>query len=301
MPAQSSKDTEKDVPRRPAQTENNMRQKSRKKSGNGNAHVPGHRLAALRTAFPLTLPVMAGYVFLGITYGILMVSQGLPPWLPIVTAAVIYTGSMEFLLASILVSSFNPLSAFATAVMVGARHLFYGISMLDKYRNMGWKKFYLVYTTSDETFAVNYSANIPADIDRGWFYLWVSLLDQSYWVIGSALGGLAGTLITFNTKGLDFVMTAMFVTIFMNQWLKDGEGFHDFFRNHVSELVGLGASVFCLILFGADRFIIPTMGLILAVLTLSRRWLEPVVDRQQDAAASADEIKEHTQQEDKKE
>ena len=179
----------------------------------------GDSFAALKTSFPLTLPVMAGYVFLGITYGILMVSQGLPPWLPVVTAAVIYTGSMEFLLADILVSSFHPLSAFATAVMVGARHLFYGISMLDKYRHMGWKKFYLIYTTSDETFAVNYSADIPENVDKSWFYFWVSLLDQLYWIAGAALGGLAGTLITFNTRGLDFVMTAMFVTIFMYQGL----------------------------------------------------------------------------------
>lgn len=229
---------------------------------------------ALRTAFPLTLPVMAGYVFLGITYGILMVSQGLPPWLPVVTAAVIYTGSMEFLLADILVSSFHPLSAFATAVMVGARHLFYGISMLDKYRHMGWKKFYLIYTTSDETFAVNYSADIPENVDKSWFYFWVSLLDQAYWIAGAALGGLAGTLITFNTRGLDFVMTAMFVTIFMNQWLKDGEGFRHLFRNHISEFVGLFASVLCLLLFGADRFIIPAMLLILGILTVFRKWID---------------------------
>lgn len=234
----------------------------------------GDSFAALKTSFPLTLPVMAGYVFLGITYGILMVSQGLPPWLPVVTAAVIYTGSMEFLLADILVSSFHPLSAFATAVMVGARHLFYGISMLDKYRHMGWKKFYLIYTTSDETFAVNYSADIPENVDKSWFYFWVSLLDQAYWIAGAALGGLAGTLITFNTRGLDFVMTAMFVTIFMNQWLKDGEGFRHLFRNHISEFVGLSASVLCLLLFGADRFIIPAMLMILGILTVFRKWID---------------------------
>lgn len=125
---------------------------------------------AFKFAFPRTLPVLTGYVFLGITYGMLMSTQGFPVWLPTVTAFVIYTGSMEFLMVSILASSFHPLSAFATAIMVGARHLFYGISMLSKYRNMGWKKFYLIYTTSDETFSVNYSAVIPDTIDRGWFY-----------------------------------------------------------------------------------------------------------------------------------
>ncbi len=240
------------------------------------ASAPGRgRRAALRWAFPLTLPVMAGYVFLGITYGILMVRQGLPAWLPIVTAAVVYTGSMEFLLTSILVSSFNPASAFATAIMVGARHLFYGLSMLGKYSGTGWKKFYLIFTTSDETFAVNYSAEIPDDIDRGWFYFWVSLLDQCYWIAGAALGGFFGSLITFSTKGIDFVMTAMFVTIFMNQWMKDGDGLDGFFAQHVSEFVGIFGSLICLMIFGPDHFIIPTMAVILAALTL----LRPKLDR----------------------
>ena len=232
------------------------------------------RIRALQYAFPLTIPVMAGYVFLGITYGVLMVSKGMPFFTPIITAAIVYTGSMEFLLVDILVSAFNPVAAFVTALMVGARHLFYGISMLDKYRNMGWKKFYLIYTTSDETFAVNYSAELPEDIDRSWFYFWVSLLDQGYWILGTSLGGIFGSLINFNTKGLDFVMTAMFVTIFMNQWLADGEGLKDFFKNHISELIGIFGSVICLLIFGAQRFIVPTMIVILAALTLLRPRLE---------------------------
>ncbi len=243
------------------------------------------RIKALKAAFPLTIPVMAGYVFLGMTYGILMVTKGLPFYLPIITAAVVYTGSMEFLLAEILVSAFNPAAAFATALMVGARHLFYGIAMLDRYKDMGWKKFYLIYTTSDETFAVNYSADIPEDMDRSWFYFWVSLLDQSYWIVGTTLGGIFGTLITFNTKGLDFVMTAMFVTIFMNQWLKDGEGMKGFFRNHISEFVGLGGSILCLMIFGADRFIIPTMIVIFTALTL----LRPKLDTEMAAEQEKDE------------
>lgn len=148
------------------------------------------RKSALRFAFPKTIPVLTGYVFLGITYGILMTMNGFPVWLPILTALVIYTGSMEFLLTDILLSSFNPLSAMATAFMVGARHLFYGISMLSKYRNMGWKKFYLIYTTSDETFSVNYSMDVPENIDRGWTYFWVSFLDQD--VLGCWCGNRGG-------------------------------------------------------------------------------------------------------------
>lgn len=232
------------------------------------------RIKALKACFPSTLPVLAGYIFLGITYGILMVTNGFPFWLPILTAAVVYTGSMEFLLTSILLSSFHPLSAFATAFMVGARHLFYGLSMLGKYKNTGWKKFYLIYTTSDETFAINYAAEIPEGIDRGWYYFWVSLLDQCYWIAGAAIGGLCGSMITFNTRGLDFVMTAMFTVIFLNQWLKDSERGLGFLRGHISELIGIGASVICLLIAGPDRFLIPSMILILVLLTVFRRRLE---------------------------
>lgn len=228
----------------------------------------GAAAPAFRAAAPLTIPVMTGYLFLGMTYGILMVTSGFPIFYPILTAVIVYTGSMEFLLVSILLSPFHPLACFMTALMVGARHLFYGISMLDRYKGTGWKKFYLIYTTSDETFAVNYSAQIPDGIDRGWFYFAVSLLDQLYWVAGTALGAFFGSRITFNTRGLDFVMTAMFVTIFMNQWLKDKK------RGHLSEIIGVLGSLLCLLIFGPDRFIIPAMAVILAALTLLRPVLE---------------------------
>lgn len=230
--------------------------------------------AALKASFPSTIPVLAGYVFLGITYGILMTANGFPMWLPSLTALIIYTGSMEFLMVDILLSSFNPLSAFVTALMVGARHIFYGLSMLSKYRNTGWKKFYLIYTTSDETFAVNYAAEIPEEIDRSWYYFWVSFLDQMYWVAGSTIGALFGTFIHFPTKGLDFVMTAMFLVILLNQWLKDGTKGKTIIKDHASELTGIGASVLCLLIFGPDNFIVPTMLVILGVLTLLRPWLE---------------------------
>lgn len=241
------------------------------KNSSRSGTAPGPAGKALRAAFPQTIPVLTGYLFLGITYGVLMSSAGFPVWLPMLTALVIYTGSMEFLMVSILTSSFNPLSAFATAVMVGARHLFYGLSMLTKYRNMGWKKFYLIYSTSDETFAVNYSAEIPEGTDRGWYYFWVSFLDQMYWTAGATIGGVAGSLISADLRGLDFVMTAMFTVIFLQQWEKDSTGNMNVLKAHISELTGIAGSVICLLLFGPDRFIIPAMVLILAVLLLLRR------------------------------
>lgn len=229
------------------------------------------RPEALKAAFPRTIPVLTGYVFLGMTYGILMRTSGFSFVYPMITSLLIYTGSMEFLMVRILASSFNPASAFATAIMVGARHIFYGISMLEKYNNTGKKKFYLIYTTSDETFAVNYSTEIPADIDKGWFCFWVSFLDQMYWFAGATIGGLLGGVITFNTEGLDFVMTAMFIVILMDQWCRDGTALKTILRDHVSELTGIFGSIICLALFGPDQFIIPTMIVILAALAFMKR------------------------------
>jgi 4-azaleucine resistance transporter AzlC len=218
-----------------------------------------------KKALPLTFPVMAGYIFLGSTYGILMVTNGFPIWLPVLTAALIYTGSMEFLMAEILTSSFNPAAAFLTAFMVGARHLFYGLSMLKKYRGCGPAKLYLIYTTSDETFAINYNADI-SNFDKTRFYTAVSLLDQLYWIVGTLIGSLFGSLISFNTKGLDFVMTAMFISILSDQWMRDS--------CHLPEIIGLLSSLLCLLLFGAEHFLIPSMILILILLILNRSYIE---------------------------
>ena len=221
---------------------------------------------ALRAAAPQTIPVLAGYFVLGMGYGIYVQSLGLPVWMPMLMGTVVYGGSLEFVLASLLLSAFSPLSAFLMALMIQARHLFYGISMLEKYKGMGWKKPYLIYAMCDETFSVNYTAEIPEGVDRGWFYFFVSLLDEFYWFLGATLGGILGGLLRFNTEGLDFVMTAMFVVIFMDQWLKE--------KHHFSAWIGLIASVACLLIFGADNFLIPTMICILVALTALRKPVE---------------------------
>ena len=178
----------------------------------------------------------------------------------------IFAGSAEFIAVNLLLGAFNPLQALVVTLMINARHLFYGISMLDKYKGTGWKKFYLIFGMCDESFSINYTADIPEDVDKGWFMFFVTLLNHFYWFFGAALGGVFGSLIHFNTEGLEFVMTAMFVVIFMEQWLKD--------KKHTSELLGLGLSALCLFVFGADRFIIPAMAAILGMLTLLRKTLE---------------------------
>lgn len=221
---------------------------------------------AFRYAFPHTIPIFAGFWFLGITYGVYMHVSGFSFVYPMLMSMTIFTGSMEFVTANMLLGGFHPLQAFVMAILIGARHLFYGISMLDKFRGMGWKKFFLIYGMCDETFSINYSAEIPQDVDRGWFMLFVTVLNYLYWVTGATMGGLFGSLIHFNTQGLDFAMTAMFVVIFMEQWIKD--------KKHTSQFVGLGASVLCLIVFGADSFMVPTMLVILFFLTILRRKRE---------------------------
>ncbi len=227
-------------------------------------------LPALRAAFPKTIPIFAGFWFLGLTYGIYMHTAGFSFWYPMLMSLTIFAGSVEFVAVNLLLGAFNPVQAFVMALMINARHLFYGISMLDRYNGTGWKKFYLIFGMCDESFSINYTAEIPPDVDRGWFMFFVTLLNHLYWFTGATLGGIFGSLIQFNTEGLEFVVTAMFVVIFLEQWLKE--------QRHTSSLLGLALSLLCLLAFGAERFIIPAMLAILGVLTLLRAPLEKGVD-----------------------
>lgn len=211
-------------------------------------------------AFPHTIPIFAGFWFLGMTYGIYMRTSGFNFWYPMLMSLTVFAGSMEFVAVNLLLGAFNPLQALAMTLMINARHLFYGISLLDRYKGLGWKKPYLIFGLCDESFSINYTANIPADVDRGWFMFFVTVLNHFYWFSGSTIGGIFGSLIQFSTEGLDFVMTAMFVVIFLEQWKKD--------RDHTSAMLGLFVSLGCLVLFGAEQFMIPAMLLLLGIFAL---------------------------------
>ncbi len=224
---------------------------------------------ALEAAFPHTLPIMAGFLFLGMAYGIYAHSLGFSFVYPMVMALTIFAGSMEFVAMDLLLGAFNPLGAFLLALMVNARHLFYGIAMLDKYRNTGKKEGYLIFGMCDESFSINCTAAIPGGVDAGWFMFFVTLLNQIYWVLGATLGGLMGNIIPFNTQGLDFVMTALFIVLFLEQWFKE--------KNHASALIGIVVSVAAFILLGGSAFIIPAMIVILALLILLRSRLDQEV------------------------
>lgn len=221
---------------------------------------------AFRCAFPYTIPIFAGFCFLGLTYGIYMNALGFSFWYPMLMSLIIFAGSMEFVTANLLLGAFNPLQALVMTLMINARHLFYGISMLDKYRGTGLKKFYLIFGMCDESFSINYTARIPEGIDGGWFMFFVTLLNHFYWFSGATLGGIFSTMLHFDTKGLEFVLTAMIVVIFLEQWLKD--------TRRLSGLAGIGLSLLCRLAFGPENFILPSMAAILIVLTALRGRLE---------------------------
>lgn len=224
------------------------------------------KINALKAAFPHTIPVLAGFLFLGIAYGIYMRVSGFSFLYPMLTALTVFGGSLEFVTVTMLLGTFAPLQTLIMALLIQARHLFYGISMLDRFKGVGRKKIYLIFGMCDETFSINCSAEIPDGVDRGWFMFFVTMLNHFYWVSGSTIGGLLGSLLTFNSDGLNFVMTAMFVVIFIEQLMKD--------RQHITALIGAVISALCLIIFGADSFLIPTMACILCALTLLRKPVE---------------------------
>lgn len=223
---------------------------------------------ALLAAFPYTTPILAGFAFLGFAYGVYMNVMGFPFYYPFLLALVIFGGSLEFVAVSLLLAPFAPLATFLLALLIQARHLFYGLSLFDTYRGLGWKRFFLIYGLCDETFSIVFTAKrrLPRDVDRGWFMLWITWLNEGYWVLSALLGGLVGGMLPFDTTGLGFVMTAMFVVIFLEQWLHES--------CHATAMLGILAAGGCLALFGAQSFMVPAMVIILLALLLARRPLE---------------------------
>ena len=220
---------------------------------------------ALRKAFPLTLPVMAGFLFLGISYGVLMHGAGLGPGWTFLTSFLVFAGSMQYVAITLFLARFDPLYALLVTLMVNARHMFYGLSMLGKIEKAGRFKPYVIFAMCDETFSILCAEDPPEGVDSGWFMFFVALLNRWYWILGGLCGSLLGGLLTFDTKGLDFALTAMFVVIFLNQWLKK--------ENRPGALVGVGCSVLTLMIFGPDGFVIPAMALMLAVFALTSKRL----------------------------
>ena len=215
----------------------------------------------VRTAFLDTVPVMTGYVFLGFGFGILMHQNGFGVLWAAAMSLFIYAGSMQYVAVPLLASGAGLLTAALTAFVVNARHLFYGISMVERYKGAP-KKPYLIFALTDETYSLVSQIQESDDASRHGYCFLVSLFDHCYWVGGTILGSLAGSLIPINYEGIDFVLTALFVTIFVEQWLST--------KDHRPAVIGAASTALCLLLFGADVFLIPSMGLIAGLLILLR-------------------------------
>ncbi|WP_325201047.1 AzlC family ABC transporter permease [Oscillibacter sp.] len=218
---------------------------------------------ALGAAFPVTVPVLTGYVCLGLAYGVLMAANGYGPLWSALMSAIGFCGSMQYAVIPILAAGFEPLQAFLLTLMVNARHVLYGLSMLERYRGLGWARFPLIYTLSDETFSLVSTLDPPEGVARRDFFLCISLLDYGYWVSGTALGGLLGSVLTFNATGLDFALTALFVVLFLEQW-KEPE-------RRGAGIVGAACAAVSLAVFGPDNLVIPAMIMILAILLGGRK------------------------------
>ncbi|MFA9463279.1 MAG: AzlC family ABC transporter permease [Velocimicrobium sp.] len=220
---------------------------------------------AFKVAFPNTIPVLTGFLALGMAYGVLMNTKGYGVLWAVLMSAIAFCGSMQFVAITLLTMVFDPIQAFLLSLMVNARHLFYGISMLEKYKGLGKVKPFLIYVLCDETFSISSSVEPPEGISRKYFYLSISMLDYSYWITGTLIGGLLGNFVTFDTTGLDFVLTALFVVLFLEQWKES--------QNRISGLIGIGSTILALLLFGQDNLVIPAMIIILVILMIGRNKL----------------------------
>lgn len=215
----------------------------------------------VKQAFVDTIPVLTGYLVLGFGFGIILKANGYGIFLAFVMSLIIYAGSMQYVAIGLLTSGASLITAAITTLMVNARHLFYGISMLEKYKNTGKRKLYLIFALTDETYSLvcNDNPSISAT-ERKNYYFFVSLFNQIYWIIGSVLGAVIGSLVKFNSEGIDFALTALFLTVFIEQWLTT--------KRHTSAIIGVVASVVCLVLFGSENFLIPAMLIISLLLCL---------------------------------
>ena len=217
----------------------------------------------VKQAFIATIPVLTGYLVLGFGFGIILKANGYGIGVAFLMSLFIYAGSMQYVAIDLLAGGASLITAAITTLMVNARHLFYGISMLDKYKNMRKRKPYLIFALTDETYSLVCNENPQISEERRKdYYLLVSMFNQIYWITGSLLGSAVGSLVNFNSEGIDFALTALFLTVFIEQWMA--------VKNHTPALIGVGVSVICLVLFGGDKFLIPTMLVIFVLLCLQK-------------------------------
>ncbi len=221
---------------------------------------------AFRAAFPYTIPVLTGYLFIGIAFGVMYQEKGYNLIWAAVMSILVYAGSGQYLAVNFFAPGVTFVQVIFMTFMVNVRHIFYGLSLLERFARMGKQRLYMIFSLTDETYSLYFITNVPKNVDEHKFLFAIALLDQSYWVLGSIIGAVAGALIPFPTTGIDFAMTALFLVIFVEQWLCS--------KNHIPALAGIGCGLVCLLIFGKDNFILPTMICIMALLLSCRRIIE---------------------------
>ncbi len=217
----------------------------------------------LRFAFFQTIPVLLGYLFLGVAFGLLVQRAGYPFWWAFLASLLIYAGSMQFVMIGFLTGGVSLLSAALTTLSVNSRHVFYGLSFLDTFRGMGKAYPYMIFSLTDETYSLLCSVKIPSQLAGNKVRLYIALLDQGYWLFGSLVGVLLGEVIAFNSTGVEFAMTALFVVIFLEQWRSA--------ESHSPAVIGFGCGMICLVVLGPQRFLLPALLLTVALLLLFRQ------------------------------
>lgn len=228
---------------------------------------------AFQKAFPYTIPVLTGYLFIGIAFGVMYAEKGYSFLWAGLMSLLVYAGSGQYLAVNFFVPGISLFQVIFLTLMVNVRHIFYGISLLEKFNRMGKKRWYMIFGLTDETYSLLCTTKVPKDVEEEKFLFAIALLDQAYWVLGSVIGALAGALIPFNSEGIDFAMTALFLVIFVGQWDKK--------ENRIPAIVGVLAAILCLVIFGADSFVLPAMLVIVAVLFVGKKRLDrPQVEYQ---------------------
>lgn len=217
----------------------------------------------LKTVFLDTVPVLTGYLFLGVGFGILLSEAGYHPLWALVMSIFVYAGSGQYLLVALLTSGASLVANAVATLLVNARHLFYGISLVDTYKHAGKRKPYMIFALTDETYSLVTQAKLPEGMDKSAYCFWVSLFDQCYWIVGCVLGAVAGYVLPIDFTGVSFVLTALFVTMFVEQWLTH--------KDHGPALIGVVCTAVCLALFGSEYFLIPSMAAIAGLLILRRK------------------------------
>ncbi|MGN1315711.1 MAG: AzlC family ABC transporter permease [Acutalibacteraceae bacterium] len=220
----------------------------------------------LKKVFPQTVPVMAGYISLGIAFGLLLQSMGYGPLWALLMSLFIYAGSAQFLAVELLAAGATLTQVALLTFLLNFRHLFYGLSMIEKYRGTGFKKLYLIFGLTDETYALLTGYKTPEGLNDGKYYLSVTLMNHIYWVTGSVLGAVAGSIIPFDTTGIDFAMTALFAVLVVEQWKTN--------KNHIPAILGFAITLGALLIFGADNFLIPALIVMSVVLMCLQKPLD---------------------------